>query len=126
MDLLSTVRGLRTRKRLDSLNASDPITMTATDGNEQQGWWRGIAFYSSNANNTLNLVEVRHGGITDMSGISDPANVALDDGAILTLSNSAITDSGGAGIYCNNSESSLTETGNSFNNNDGQNVANCQ
>jgi hypothetical protein len=106
--------------------SSDPITMTATSGNAQQGWWRGIAIYSNNANNTLNHVEIRHAGSTDMNSISEPANVAVESGAILNLNNSTITDSGGNGVYCDASDSSLNASGNSFNNNAKQNVANCQ
>jgi len=106
--------------------SSDPITMTATPGNEQQGWWRGIAFYSNNANNTLDYVEIRHAGKTDMSGISEPTNVALESESFLNLTNSTITDSGGNGVYCDASDASLSASGNTFSNNAGLNVGNCQ
>ena len=106
--------------------SSDPITMTATPGNEQQGWWRGIAFYSNNANNTLDYVEIRHAGKTDMSGISEPTNVALESESFLNLTNSTITDSGGNGVYCDASDASLSASGNTFSNNAGLDVGNCQ
>jgi hypothetical protein len=106
--------------------SDDPITMTATPGNEQQGWWRGVAIYSSNVNNTLNHLEIRHAGSTDMSGISEATNVALEGGAILNLTNSAITDSDGNGVYCDASDASLSASGNSYSNNAGVNVENCQ
>ncbi len=99
--------------------SSDPITMTATDGNEQQGWWRGLAIYSNNANNTLNYVEVHHAGSTDMSSINQATNVAVESDAILNLTNSTITDSGGNGVYCDASDASLNASGNSFSNNTG-------
>jgi hypothetical protein len=104
--------------------------MTATDGNEQQGWWRGVAIYSSNTDNTMNYVEVRHAGSTDMNGISEAANVALRSafsGGFLDLENSILTDSGNHGIYCDGDDATFSDSGgNTFNNNAGQNVANCQ
>jgi hypothetical protein len=105
--------------------SSDPITMTATPGNEQQGWWRGVAIYSGNVNNTLNHVEIRHAGSNDMSGIGEATNVAIESGAILNLTNSMITDSGGNGVYCDANDATLSASGNSYNNIAGQNVADC-
>jgi len=110
--------------------SDDPISMTATAGNEQQGWWRGVAIYSSNTNNTMNYVEVRHAGSTDMGGISEAANVALRSafsGGFFDLENSILTDSGNHGIYCDGDDATFSDSGgNTFNNNAGQNVANCQ
>lgn len=101
-----------------------PITMTATAGNAQQGWWRGIAFYSDNANNLLNHVEVRHAGRSIMSPIPEAANVAISVGASLDITNSTITDSGNHGIYCD-PPSSATLSGNTYQNNAGQNTEEC-
>ena len=108
-----------------------PVSMTATDGDGQQGWWRGVAIYSSNTDNTMNDVEVRHAGSTDMNGISRAANVALSgafSGGFLDLGNSILTDSGNHGIYCDDPDDATFSDsgGNTFNNNAGQNVANCQ
>lgn len=105
--------------------SSDPITFTATEGNGQQGWWRGIAVYSSNANNTLNHVEIRHGGSTNANAINNAANIGLEHDAVLTLTNAVITDSDGDGVYCNASDANLNASGNSYSNNAGENVANC-
>ncbi|MCS3657756.1 PKD domain-containing protein [Salinibacter ruber] len=101
-----------------------PITMTATAGNAQQGWWRGIAFYSDNANNLLNHVEVRHAGRSIMSPIPEAANVAISVGASLDITNSTVTDSGNHGIYCD-PPSSATLSGNTYQNNAGQNTEEC-
>ncbi len=101
-----------------------PITMTATAGNAQQGWWRGIAFYSDNANNLLNHVEVRHAGRSIMSPIPEAANVAISVGSSLDITNSTVTDSGNHGIYCD-PPSSATLSGNTYQNNAGQNTEEC-
>jgi len=107
--------------------SSDPITMTATTGNEQKGWWRGVAIYSSSPNNTLDHVEVRYAGSTSMSGISQAANIGIDDGTQLTLTNSTIADGDGWGLYCDASDVSVTSSGNSYEfNNSGGISSDCQ
>ena len=108
--------------------SSDPITMTATPGDEQQGWWKGVAFFSNNADNTLNHVEIRHAGSESITtSIDEAANVALrGTDTQLDLTNSTITDSGNHGVFCGSSSSNLSASGNSFSNNVGQDVANCQ
>jgi hypothetical protein len=105
--------------------SSDPITMTATPGNAQQGWWKGVGILSNNTDNTLNYVEVRHAGSGDISRINRAANVALNDGAALTLTRSTITDSGNHGVYCNDTDVSFTASNNSFRNNAGDDVNGC-
>lgn len=107
-------------------SSTDPITMTATPGNEQQGWWNGIAFYSNNLDNELNYVHIRHAGKTDYGGISEAANVAVNDNSQLTVNNSEITDSGNHGIYCDGSSSTLSLSSNFYQNNAGQDVVQCQ
>jgi hypothetical protein len=106
----------------------EPIIMTATAGNEQQGWWRGVGIYSGSTSNMLNYAEVRHAGSTDMSGIQEAANVALSNtnNAFLELTNSTLSDSAGDGVYCDGSDATLSTSENIFNNIAGQNVANCQ
>jgi hypothetical protein len=108
--------------------SSDPITMTATPGDEQQGWWKGVAFFSNNADNTLNHVEIRHAGSESITtSIDEAANVALrGTDTQLDLTNSTITDSGNHGVFCGSSSSNLSASGNSFSNNVGQDVADCQ
>jgi len=104
--------------------SENPITMTASAGNAQQGWWRGIAFYSDNANNLLNHVEVRHAGRSIMSPIPEAANVAISVGSSLNVTNSTITDSGNHGIYCDPPSSAIL-SGNTYQNNAGQNTKEC-
>jgi hypothetical protein len=105
--------------------SDDPITMTATDGNGQQGWWKGVAIYSSNANNTMNYVKVRHAGSNPVDFVSEAANVSLDSGAELTFENSTITDSGQHGVYCDASDVLLSAFSNNYSNNAGQDVKGC-
>jgi hypothetical protein len=79
----------------------NPISMTATDGNEQSGWWNGVGILSSNPNNSIDHAIIRHGGGEDLIfGSGDAANVTLRSGKELSLSNSEITDSGQHGVYC--------------------------
>jgi hypothetical protein len=105
--------------------SNEPITMTATEGNGQQGWWRGIGFYSDNANNLLDHVTVRHAGRENLDAILEAANIGVGVGAFLEVTNSTITDGDNHGIYCD-PPSSLTVNGNTYQNNAGQDVAGCQ
>jgi len=104
---------------------ADPITMTATAGNAQRGWWRGIAFYSDNPNNLLENVEVRHAGRGTLGVVPEAANVAVAVDAALQLSNSTVTESGRHGVFCDGNQALLTGSGNTIQSNDGQNVKGC-
>lgn len=109
--------------------AQDSITMTAPAGKEQQGWWKGIGLVG-NQTTTLENVVVRHAGRGSFSSVSEAAGVALGEniaGAAgsLNLLNSTIEDSGNHGVYCEGDSASLNASGNTFNNNAGQNVKSC-
>jgi hypothetical protein len=105
--------------------AGDPITMTATDGNEQRGWWEGIYVFSDNPNSVLNHVELRHAGSGSPNTVSESANLGIANYSTIELSNSTVTDSGNHGVYCGDTEAALTGTGNDYQNNAGQDVSGC-
>lgn len=87
--------------------ADAPIRMTATEGNEEAGWWAGIGIYSGNANNLLNHVEVRHGGGSVAGNSLEAANVIVGVDAALTLTNSTIAESAAYGLYLDKAEADL-------------------
>ncbi len=105
--------------------AGDPITMTATAGNAQQGWWEGIYVFSDNPNSRLEYVEVRHAGGGSPNSVPEAANIGVSTYSTIEVSNSTIKDSGNHGVFCD-SPSSLTGSGNTYQNNAGQDVAGCQ
>ena len=79
--------------------SSEPITMTATEGNEDAGWWQGIAIYSAEPNNRLNYVEIRHAGSEVPGLLAEGGGLALAGDASVTLTNSTIAQSGTFGLY---------------------------
>lgn len=87
--------------------AANPITMTATAGNEEAGWWAGVGIYSDNPNNLLDHVEVRHAGGTVAGDALEAANVVVGVRAALTLTNSTIAESGAFGIYLDKADADL-------------------
>jgi hypothetical protein len=80
-------------------SSDSPIRMTATEGNEEPGWWRGVAIYSGNANNLLDHVIIRHGGSEVPGLLAEGGGLALAGGASVTLTNSTIAQSGTFGLY---------------------------
>jgi len=105
--------------------AGNPITMTATAGNEEPGWWDGLYVFSENANNRLSHVEIRHGGKEPPNTILEAANIGLYQGAVLEVTQSEITDSGTHGVYCDDPSSSFNGSGNTYQNNAGQDTKGC-
>jgi len=99
-------------------SSGDGILFTGSE--KQKGWWRSIAVYSTNANNLLNYVTVEYAGgdTTPVSG-SDPLGaVVLDDDSYLSLTNSTVQYSGGYGVWQNDSNATLDNSGNSYNENE--------
>lgn len=105
--------------------AQDPITLTATAGNEEQGWWDGVYVFSENTNSRLEHVEIRHGGGGSPGTIKEAANIGLYQNAVLEVTQSAITDSGTHGVYCDDPSSAFTGSSNTYQNNAGQNTKGC-
>ena len=81
-------------------SANEMITFTTS--NVSGGlYWKGLFFQSANAQNTLDYVEVSYGGKSDHDfvGANFSANVGVDSGAQLTITNSTISNSNSYGVY---------------------------
>jgi hypothetical protein len=91
--------------------SGEPITMTATDGNEQPGWWQGVFSFSDEPNNLLNHVEIRHAGSGSPNSVGDGA-VVLAGGSALSITNSTIAQSGADGLLLNEANSTLDDFSN--------------
>jgi len=96
---------------------SDPITLTGVQ--QQDGFWRGVAFYSNNQKNKMSYVEVAYGGgdTWGISGSNQGASVMLESGSRLSLSNSTIRNSGSYGLYGNGGTNLSGFASNTFENN---------
>ena len=76
--------------------AAQPVVLRGEQ--DQRGWWRGLAIYSSDVRNRLAHTTVANGGGARFSGMFAAANVALDDGARLTIEDATIRDSDNIGL----------------------------
>ncbi|MCS4177949.1 hypothetical protein GGP96_002689 [Salinibacter ruber] len=95
--------------------AEDSITMTATRGNRQPGWWRGVEF--SDGTSVLDHVQIRYAGADRVPG--ERAACIYQSGsseADLQLTNSTIESGRGCGLaVVPNIEATLqTFSGNEF------------
>lgn len=79
---------------------SDTIRFTGVQG--VAGAWKGLGFRSNDAANELSYVEVAHGGSSSQWSIGDAANVGIEAGARLTISEAFIHDSSEWGIWAGN------------------------
>ncbi|ADR21864.1 hypothetical protein MATR_05030 [Marivirga tractuosa] len=107
-----------------SINADggESNTITFTSSNISGGiHWQGIYISSSNQNNSLNNVEVSYAGNSEWALASSAdykANIALDAGGFLNLTNSSISNSDGYGLHVNDDLSDLgTFSSNDFSDN---------
>lgn len=96
------------------------ITFTSSD-EAGKIYWGGLLFESSSANNSLNYVNVRYGGGDDIVYASGwrQASLAIDQDSKLNISNSAITNSEGDGLFAVGSGSITLFENNTFANNAG-------
>ena len=97
--------------------AADPITMTGSQ--TQDGWWKGIGFYSTNQSNELAHVELAHAGSSTWSitGTDRAAAILLEGGSRLTLTNSTVRNSGAYGLFGNGNTDLSGFATNTFENN---------
>lgn len=100
--------------------SDDRVTMTATPGNENQGWWQGIGIFSDNPNNALKYVDIKHAGSSALRGAA--AAITVGKPGDLTMENSTITQSGGHGLFVENNPpvnapTALTLASNTYENN---------
>lgn len=83
-------------------DGTDVAGITFTSSNIGGGiLWKGIYFLSSSNQNLIDHCEVAYGGNSEhnFSGTDHKANIAVNNGAVLTVTNSAVSNSGGSGIY---------------------------
>lgn len=97
--------------------ASDPITFTSS--NITGGLlWQGIFVLSTDSRNKIDNGVVAYAGSEEhnFSGSNYIANIGIDDGKVMTVTNSTISNGGGYGIAVG-AGASFTESGNTFTNN---------
>lgn len=81
-----------------------PITITGV--NKTRGSWLGLIYYSRNQSNILRYAEISYAGSDEIiSGAKSAITITHD--ASLRIENSAISHSGGYGIYVNGGQSEL-------------------
>lgn len=97
---------------------------TATDsirlvGRDQADGWGGIVFFTSNARNSFDYTRVSYGGNVDFGFGVAPANIGIESGDRMSITNSRITNSvGDYGIFVENGGTIADFSNNSFTNND--------
>lgn len=104
--------------------ASSPVILTGEQ--QQPGAWKGIGFQSNNVANRIEHAVISYGGASSYTGnASQKANIVVgaNSPGTVTVANCTITDSDNCGIYVTSS-STLTESGNSFASNAGNDVCN--
>ena len=89
--------------------------------NEGPGNWVGIGVNSGSSLNVFDFVEISGGGGKKLYNAGGYGNIVLSCDGKLTLTNSVISDSGGWGVDIVNG-GSLTESDNTFDNNDSGNI----
>lgn len=105
---------------------TDQITLTSS--NSTGGiHWKGLYFTSSTSNNSLDYTTVSYAGNSaiNFSGSDYKANVGVNSGAQVNITNSTITNSGGYGIYSKGNTNNYEDAGanNTFSNNPDGNVS---
>ena len=109
--------------------ADKPIIFTATDGNQEPGWWNGIGLFGEQTS-TLEHVKVRH-ATAFQAVASESSSIYLGEYSLggtagtLVLKNSTIGESENHGIYCQGLDPTLTLSGNSFSGIAGQKIKGC-
>lgn len=98
-------------------SASDPVTIDGIAG--IKGSWRGIYVDSPSTANVFDHAMISNGGSSSLISSDNIANIALEGftNARLTLTNSTVSNSDGAGIIVQ-SGATLTESDNTFSSND--------
>ena len=93
--------------------AEDKIVMTGME--ETPGYWRGVLFRADDRSSQLNYVEVAYGGREKFGGVDEPANLAIEPVASLSLNNSIIRNSAGWGTWVDHINfDPLSGSGNSY------------
>ncbi len=100
-------------------NGTDGDGILMTGAQEQAGFWRGVAFYSNNQQNQMNNVEIAYGGgdTWSINGSDEGANVMLEDGAQLALTNSLVRNSDKWGVWLNGNNVTFDDSSTDYQNN---------
>ncbi|MEX0995922.1 MAG: hypothetical protein WDZ45_02600 [Flavobacteriaceae bacterium] len=79
--------------------SANPIIFTAT--NNQNGWWGGIEYLSTNQNNKISHALIEYAGaiLSDGNSVSGDAALSIDNDASLELTNTVIQKSSEAGLF---------------------------
>ncbi len=105
--------------------SDNPITITGTE--QIKGWWDGIYIRSESLLNTIDNTIVEYGGRETWDDLGIGANIAMGlefgDNATLTLTNSTLRHSSGAGLFADpgdvpENDADITSV-NTFSDNDG-------
>lgn len=107
---------LFTRTPLDA--ADGAVDAQFDSGSGDPGWWRGILFRADDLTSELDNVRLCSGGREAHAGVQEPANVAVEEGARVTITNSHICSSGGWGVWLDHPTAAVfTEEGNTYDGN---------
>lgn len=103
-------------------NGSDGSNIVFTSANISGNiLWKGFFFASANSQNSFDFAEISYAGNSNhnLTGPDFAANIAVDAGANLSVTNSIVSQSGGYGIYSigTTNDFSLAAAGNTFTNN---------
>ncbi|MEM1136958.1 MAG: PKD domain-containing protein [Bacteroidota bacterium] len=96
---------------------TEPIVFTGKV--KQKGYWRGIAFWSSNVLNELDYAEVSYGGSSDHGSGLGKIGLGLGNSGKLKVSNTAITNSDDIGFQIESTTTLESFSNNSFSDNNG-------
>ena len=98
------------------LSADATTGISITGKTKNAGAWRGISIFTNDVRNLLNGVTISHGGSTARGFGLPKANVGVNDGDRLTITNCNLTDCDGTALF-GEAGSILTQSGNTFSNN---------
>lgn len=99
--------------------SSEKITFTRKENSGSH--WLGIHHGGTSVENVLDHVIISYGGNSAFFSSMGQTNLGLDNNARLTLTNSTISNSLGAGVVVRGS-AELTESGNTFSGNAGEDI----
>lgn len=98
--------------------AAKNIIIRGTD--KVQGSWRAIEIISSNVNNMLDYVQIKHAGSSETSGEKTAILLKSNVAGKLSIKNTSISESGGYALYIDGNDGVFTEfENNNFSNNTG-------
>ncbi len=109
-------------------DAGDGDQITFTGAEENNGYWKGIAYYTLSSDNVLNNVVIEHGGSgSHQSGDKSKANVFLRGStgpeSTVAIDDSTIRGSGNHGIRIQEDSELSSCTNVTFENNEGYDVS---